>query len=73
MREKEEESNSNQKSHLIIPVSSEIDQIKGRDIWNSLSNEEQKYACHMSRAAWEGQKLCYFRNSFESPALFVLF
>ena len=27
----------------------------------------------MGRAAWEGLKLSYFQNSFESPALFVLF
>ena len=26
----------------------------------------------MSKAAWEGSKLCYFQTSLESPALFVL-
>jgi dipeptidyl-peptidase-3 len=26
----------------------------------------------MSRAAWEGSKICYFQRSYESPALFVL-
>lgn len=27
----------------------------------------------MTRASWEGAKICYFQRSYESPALFVLF
>lgn len=30
------------------------------------------YAYNLSRAAWEGSKICYFQRSYESPALFVL-
>jgi len=30
------------------------------------------YAYYLSRAAWEGSKICWFQRSYESPALFVL-
>jgi len=26
----------------------------------------------MTRAAWDGSKICWFQRSYESPALFVL-
>jgi dipeptidyl-peptidase-3 len=26
----------------------------------------------MSKAAWEGSKICWFQRSYESPGLFVL-
>ena len=30
------------------------------------------YAYYMTRASWEGSKICWFQRSYEGPALFVL-
>lgn len=40
--------------------------------WSQLAHSEKMYAYYLSRAAWEGSKICYFQRSYESPALFVL-
>jgi dipeptidyl-peptidase-3 len=40
--------------------------------FSKLDSKEQNYAYYFSRASWEGQKICYFSKSYESPALFYL-
>jgi len=37
-----------------------------------LSGNEKLYAYYLSRASWEGSKICYFQRSYEAPALLVL-
>ena len=56
-----------------IPVSTNIHRIECKSAWAQLSKRERMYAYYMSRAAWEGSKICYFQRSYEAPALFVLF
>lgn len=56
----------------IIPVTTPVHRIECGPAWNLLTKQEQLYAFYMSRAAWEGAKICFFQRSYESPALFVL-
>jgi dipeptidyl-peptidase-3 len=56
----------------IIPVETSIHAIACRSSWEQLSSKEQAYAYFMSRACWEGSKICWFQCSYESPGLFVL-
>ena len=55
-----------------IPVTSSIRRIECSKAWSQLASREQLYAYYLSRAAWEGSKICYFQRSYEAPALFVL-
>lgn len=56
-----------------IPTSTNVQPIVCSSSWSQLAKSEQLYAYYISKAAWEGSKVCYFQRSFESPALFVLF
>ena len=49
-----------------------IHPIKAGNSFRQLSKKEQAYAYHMSRASWEGSKICWFERSYESPGLFFL-
>jgi len=57
----------------VIPHDSPIHSIACPGSWGQLEVNEQLYAYYMSRAAWEGSKICWFQRSYESPALLVLF
>jgi len=35
-----------------------------------LTDQEKFYTYHLSKAAWEGSKICYFQKSWESPPFF---
>jgi dipeptidyl-peptidase-3 len=56
-----------------IPTTANVHKIACSSAWKQLERKEQLYAYYLSRAAWEGSKICYFQRSYESPALFVLF
>lgn len=55
-----------------IPLTTNVHKIECAQAWSQLAKKERMYAYYMSRAAWEGSKICYFQRSYESPALFVL-
>ena len=38
-----------------------------------MEDKEKSYCYWLTRASWEGSKICYFQRSHESPALFYLF
>jgi dipeptidyl-peptidase-3 len=56
-----------------IPVTTSIHSIECASAFAQLTSREKLYAYHLSRAAWEGSKICWFQRSYESPALLVLF
>lgn len=55
-----------------IPVTTTIHSIECGSAFGQLTRREKLYAYHLSRAAWEGSKVCWFQRSYESPALLVL-
>ena len=56
-----------------IPTTTNISPIECSKAWSQLNNRERFYAYYLSRAAWEGAKICWFQRSYESPALLILF
>lgn len=56
----------------IIPVETDVHFLDCSAAWPLLTEKEQLYAYHFTRASWEGAKICAFQRSYESPALFVL-
>ena len=42
------------------------------DSFSQLSETEAMYAYYMTRASWEGSKICWFQRCYEGPALFVI-
>jgi len=55
------------------PIDTPIHYINSEASFSQLSDKEALYAYYMTRASWEGAKICYFQRSYESPALMVLF
>ena len=55
------------------PIETPIHYIACKESFSQLEHSEALYAYYMTRASWEGSKICYFQRSYESPALFVLF
>jgi dipeptidyl-peptidase-3 len=55
------------------PIDTPIHYIDSEVSFSQLSDKEALYAFYMTRASWEGAKICYFQRSYESPALMVLF
>lgn len=53
----------------IIPVV----ELKCSEAFNLLTDFEKNYAYYLSKASWEGSKICLFQCSNESPLLFILF
>ena len=41
--------------------------------FKSLTNKERIYTYYMQRACWDGALIIFFQNSYESPALFIIF
>lgn len=48
-------------------------QLKCENAFNLLSNKEKLYAYYLSKASWEGAKMCLFQCSKESAYLFMVF
>ena len=57
----------------IIPIDTNVHFLDCKNAWPLLTKKEQFYAYHLTRASWEGAKICAFQRSYESPALVVLF
>lgn len=55
-----------------IDLKSRIHPIDCEKAFNILDKREKYYAYYMTRASWEGSKICYFQRSYEAPALFYL-
>ena len=55
-----------------IPISTNIHRIECGKAFSQLTPKEKLYSYYMSKAAWEGSKICWFQRSYESPGLFVL-
>lgn len=55
-----------------IPITTQIHQIECAKSWSQLTKTEKLYAYYLTRASWEGAKVCWFQRSYESPALLVL-
>lgn len=55
-----------------IPVTAPVHSVECESAFNQLDEKEAAYAYYMTRASWEGSKICWFQRSYESPALFVL-
>ena len=55
------------------PVDTPVHSIECAEAFNQLEPKEALYAYYMTRASWEGAKICWFQRSYESPALMVLF
>jgi dipeptidyl-peptidase III len=58
--------------HYILPNTS-VRNIECKSAFSKLENNERWYAYYLSRAAWEGAKICFFQRSYESPALLYIF
>jgi len=56
----------------VIPTNTKVHSVESEDSFNQLSESEAMYAYHMTRAAWEGSKICWFQRCYEGPALLVL-
>lgn len=48
-------------------------ELKCSEAFNLLTDFEKNYAYYLSKASWEGSKICLFQCSNESPLLFMLF
>jgi len=48
------------KQKEFIPVATNVHAIKCPKAWKQLGEQEKKYAYYMTRAAWEGSKVCWF-------------
>ena len=55
-----------------IPITASVHSVECETSFGQLDTKEALYAYHMTRASWEGSKICWFQRSYESPALFVL-
>ena len=56
-----------------LPKSIPIQNIDFRESFEQLSEEEKNYIYYLSKACWAGQPIVLFQNSYESPALFMIF
>ena len=55
-----------------LPVTAPVHSIECSAAFAQLESNEALYAYYMTRASWEGAKICWFQRSYESPALNVL-
>lgn len=55
-----------------LPVTAPVHAIECPAAFAQLEPNEALYAYYMTRASWEGAKICWFQRSYESPALNVL-
>jgi dipeptidyl-peptidase-3 len=62
---------ANQKPYY-IDIEAPIRVVDCEKAFNCLDTREKNYSYYFTRASWEGQKICYFSKSYESPALFYL-
>ena len=53
-------------------MTSNVHSVECTDSFGQLSDTEATYAYYMTRASWEGSKVCWFQRSYEGPGLFVL-
>jgi len=56
-----------------INIESKVLGIFAPEEFSQLTTNEKLYTYHLSRAAWEGCKICFFQSTYESPGLFILF
>ena len=43
-----------------IPLTTQIHQIECAKSWSQLTKTEKLYAYYLTRASWEGAKICWF-------------
>ena len=55
-----------------IPVDINVASLNCSTAFNGLDNKEKFYLYYLSKACWEGAKICLFQCSYESPAIFSL-
>lgn len=55
-----------------ISLDSPIMMIDAEKEFNQLTPQEKNYSYHIYMADWNGTKITYFQNSYESPAIFTL-
>ena len=60
-------------SPYLIPSDTPISRLDCKQAFEGLSDEEKRYAYHLSKASWEGALICLFQTSPESPGIFMLF
>ena len=56
----------------VIPTTAKVHSVECADSFGQLSEQEAMYAYYMTRASWEGSKICWFQRSYEGPALLVI-
>jgi dipeptidyl-peptidase-3 len=56
-----------------IQLQTPIGEINAEEAFGQLESKEKLYSYYMSRASWEGAKICYFQRSYESPVLCYIF
>ena len=60
-------------SQFIVPNNVPFNFLDCKKALNALSSKEKLYAHYLSRASWEGARICLIQTSPESPGIFLLF
>lgn len=60
-------------SQFVVPNNVPFNFLDCKKALNALTSKEKLYAHFLSRATWEGARICLLQTSPESPGIFLLF
>ena len=62
------ESEAQRKLHT-VPSSMPVADLNASEAFSALTAKEKRYVLHLSRASWEGAKICLSQTSREAPSV----